>query len=139
MKILNIFSYIVLFFAFLSVLLVCFWLFYPYKDFYFLTPKFTVANKVVHQGGVVTYTSHYCKNFEHVIAVSRTFENKLIFVTPAIINNRPKGCHTIQVEVPVPEELPVGVYHLSNVFRYDPNPIRTITIVQNTEDFEVVE
>lgn len=139
MKIVNIFSYITLLLGFFFIGLIFYWYSYPYHEFYFETPYFPVLNKVVHRGDTVSYTSKYCKNFDHPIVVSRTFENDLIFVTPSIVNNRPQGCHVLQIEVPIPKELPIGKYKLVNVFRYEPNPIRTITVIQDTEEFEVIE
>lgn len=123
----------------ITVLTVMFWLVYPYKPIVFNDPVFPIRNRIVKAGGTLSYTSDYCKHISLTAIVSRTFVNGLIFITPPSITKRPNGCHTISVEVSIPHELPAGTYHLENIYSYQVNPIRTVTVSQNTEEFEVVE
>lgn len=123
----------------ITVLTVLFWLLYPYNPIVFNDSVFPILNKTVKAGGRLSYTSDYCKYTNLTAVVSRTFVNGLIFITPPSITKRPSGCHMISVEVPIPHELPPGKYHLENIYSYQVNPIRTVTVFQNTEEFEVVE
>ena len=139
MKTLNYISYIVLLIAFGVLILIGYWLLYPYKIVEFKDTVFPVMNKVVKRGQLVTYTSNYCKYMDKPAIVTRTFKNELIFLSPSTITNRPLGCNTIVVSVLVPSELPVGKYFMEQVYQFEVNPLRKITIIENTEEFEVVE
>lgn len=137
MKIFNYISYLVLLIAFGVTLLIIYWLIYPYRLLVFNDPSFPVQTKTVKQGGVLSYTSDYCKYTNNPASVSRVFQDQIIFSVPSQITNRPNGCNVITVGVPVPFELPPGQYILRNVYQYQPNPLRTITIMENTETFTV--
>jgi hypothetical protein len=138
-KILLLISSVSLFMAFIALCLFFFWLIYPYKPLVFKTEKFKVQNPIVRQGDNLLYTSDYCKYSPNTYLVSRTFENSLVFSTPAFISNRPLGCKKITVGVLVPPELPPGKYILINKYQTELNPIRTLTIEQRTEEFTVIE
>ena len=121
------------------ILLVIFWLVYPYKTVEFKDKVFPVINKIVKRGKLVNYTANYCKYGDFTAIVTRTFRNGLIYVMPSTITNRPQGCHTMTVSVLIPLEIPIGTFIMEQVYKIQVNPIRSVTIIQNTEPFEVVE
>ena len=125
--------------AFLLLMLLGVWQFYPYKTLVFKDKPFPVINKVVRRGGFLQYTSNYCKYIDMSATLSRIFVNGLVYSTPMTQTNRKLGCHKVTVGVGIPHELPVGFYRLDNTYEYQVNPIRTIIIKGSTEVFEVVE
>jgi hypothetical protein len=138
-KIMILMSALSIFSAFFLVTLTLFWEFYPYKVLVFNTPLFILNKKTIKAGQNLTYTSNYCKYIDLPATVGRVFSNDLIFSTPAQSSNRPMGCHSITVAVIVPHELPPGKYRLENVYEFKVNPIRTIVVKENTEEFNVIE
>ena len=119
--------------------LVLFWLFYPYKILVFNTPVFSVVTKTVKQGGTLKYISNYCKYVDMTARVNRVFVNDILYSTPEMTSSRETGCHIITIAVSIPRELPVGTYHLENLYEYQVNPIRKIIIEEHTENFTVTE
>jgi hypothetical protein len=119
--------------------LVIFWMLYPYKPIMFKDNTFPVFVKTVKQGSFAYYTTNYCKYMKIPALVTREFANDLIFVTPTTVSNREMGCHTINIAVLIPAELPPGVYVMRQRYEYEVNPIRKITIIKDTESFKVVE
>lgn len=136
-KIMIIISSLSIFSALVSMILVFFWMLYPYKTLEFQDEVFPVVKKVVNRGEMVYYTSNYCKFFNFPALVTRSFINEIIYVTPSTITNRPSGCHTIKIGVVVPKELPPSNYKLEMTYQIEVNPIRVITIKEDTEMFTV--
>jgi hypothetical protein len=136
---LNIFSYLALIFFAIVGFVYLFWSFYPYKTIEFTDKVFPISNKIVKRGEAIRYTANYCKCIDKEALVTREFRNELIFVAPSTINNRPSGCHSLVIQTIIPEELPTGKFTMRMTYQYQVNPIRTITIIQDTEEFEVVE
>ena len=132
-------SWLTIFSAIIGIAVVTYWLIYPYQLLTFNDAVFPVVNKTVKSGGTLRYVSDYCKYTDASATVTRSFVNEIIFVTPTTITNRPTGCAVITVEIALPKELPIGTYHLSNTYTYEINPLRTVVIKEDTEEFKVVE
>jgi hypothetical protein len=115
------------------------WLNFPYKPLKFNQDLLPIVNKTVKQGESLQYVADYCKYVDLTAQVSKRFVNGLIYTTPTTLTNQNTGCHTVTVFVPIPPELPPGNYYLSNIYQYKMNPLRTVTIIQNTEWFEVIK
>ena len=124
---------------FAVVVVVIYWLTYPYNPLVFNDFEFPIINKVIHQGDMIYYRSNYCKYMNLPALVTRTFANDILYVTPSTVTNRPMGCNVITIGVSVPHELPIGSYQIKMRYDFRVNPIRTITILENTEEFEVLE
>jgi len=116
-----------------------FWSIYPYKPIEFKDKVFKIETPIVEQGGILSYKSNYCKYMDIPATVNRLFINGLIFEKPSSVASRDVGCHTVDVGVLVPSELPSGEYFLRNIFTYKVNPIREVIIVKDTEIFKVIE
>lgn len=132
-------TWLTIFSAMGLLLLVGYWLYFPYKTVVFSEPKFPVINKTIKQGKILTYTSNYCKYTSLPAKTNRTFVNGLIYSTPEMFTNRERGCHSVNIGIIIPAELPPGVYHIENTYSYRVNPIRIITVSQKSENFTVVE
>ena len=137
-KVFNIVSWVTLA-LFQFVLFLCiFWAVWPYRTLELKDTKFPVLTPKVKQGGKLVYQSKYCKYINLTATVSRSFINGVIFNTPSMITDRTVGCHTVTPLMNVPPELLPGKYRVQVIYIYEVNPIRTITIKHETEDFEVI-
>lgn len=121
------------------ITLVTFWMAWPYKTIIFLDPQFPILSSTITNGGVVKFTSKYCKYVHLTEAVSRNYVNDIVFSMPQVTTNREYGCHTITVQVQVPPELPPGTYHLEINYIYKINPVREIIVHHRTDNFVVHE
>ena len=121
------------------MLILIFWMLYPYRIIEFKNEPFPIEAKTVEQGGLLNYTVSYCK-FEAIGAtVTKIFTDGILYTMPAIETNRPVGCDSNLVYVKVPPELPKGKYTLTSIYRFKPNPVRTVDYVVHTEDFYIIE
>lgn len=120
---------------------VAFWLLYPY-EVVTLTPEVhPIVNnqRVVVQGESFAYTFAYDKKMDVRGSVSRVFVDGLRFQAEGAPPVLPSGKGVAVIEVRVPRTLPPGRYHLEISKAYKVNPLRTITIVNRTEKFLVIE
>lgn len=136
-RLLHYFSYLTMGVTLIFIIVIFFWLNYPYKILEFKDKKFPVLTKTVKRGGVLQYVSRYCKYMDIPAKLTRSFVNGFVFSTPPIQTNRDCGCNEVIISVPVPSETPVGIQHIQNLYDYEPNPIRHIYIKQISEDFIV--
>lgn len=127
-----------IFAAWLLILLI-YWSAYPYKLIDFEKEPFKVSTKQVKAGGTLIYKVPFCKYTPIRPSITRVFSNDILYTQPVVtaIAN-PLGCHTNNIQAYVPKELPPGIYHLNTIYRYQVNPIRTIDISTETEQFEVI-
>lgn len=121
---------------FLAVVL--FWFVYPYNPLVF-KEKFTPTQKSFAQGSILWYRSNYCKFTALSTIVSRSFVDGIIYTTPTIIAKREQGCHNTVMGIAIPKELPIGTYHLENIYTYQMNPVRVVQIKQSSSNFEITE
>lgn len=133
---LNTLAWITLGTCYFIIGLIVYWSVYPYNPLTFKKP-FEIKNMVVKQGGYLEYISDYCKNLELPSVISRSFINGIVYTTPSAITDRKSGCNQLTIGVHVPDELPPGKYHLEVVYRYEVNPIRTITVKNVSDEFYV--
>ena len=138
-KILFTASWVTIAFTMGLMLLFGYWAFYPYKTVVFNDKNFKIENKTIKQGGIIKYKSDYCKYMDKASITTRSFVNDVIYVMPASITNRNIGCNKITVLVKVPDELPMGKYHINMSYKIKVNPIRDIIVEHNTEPFEITE
>lgn len=138
MKILNILSWITLSFIYVVAGVMVFWSVYPYKTLEFKS-KLLVPQTTVRQGGYLEYISDYCKYVDLPATISRSFVNGIVFTTPLTFTDRAKGCNKIKVGIVIPPELAVGKYHLEIIYQYKVNPVRAITIKNESEEFYIIQ
>ena len=115
-----------------------FWMVYPYKTIEFKDEKFYVSTKEVKQGDAIKFVARYCKYTHLPALVARSFMNDIFYAIPYVTTNRPTGCDDSVIAVKVPQELPAGTYYLKTRYIYQVNPIRTIVVEMNTDDFTVI-
>lgn len=139
MKILQVFAISVILSMLALVLLVGYWLLYPYNPIEFKNLPHVVENKQVNSGDHLIYIVEYCKNSTVVPVASKYFTDGLIYAIPdTLATVKEVGCGQSRVQVYVPRALPKGKYFIEASYRYQVNPIRYIDVVTRTEQFEVI-
>lgn len=139
LKIINYISYGTLISALVLLLVVFYWLLYPYEPIEFNNMPHAVENKQVKPGDHLIYTVEYCKNSTVVPIASKYFIDGLIYAIPdTLATVKEVGCGQSRVQVYVPRALPKGKYFIEASYRYQVNPIRYIDVVTRTEQFEVI-
>ena len=122
------------------ILLLIFWSVYPYRPIQFKNLPYKVKNKVIKAGGVLEYTSDYCKYTNEIPSTIRSFVNDIIYNLPVgQATKKPIGCAKSTFILLVPKELPPSIYILKTTYTYKVNPIRNIVVTNDTEKFEVVK
>jgi hypothetical protein len=131
----------------ISLAVVAFWLFYPYKTVEVSQPyeiTLPAADEtglhIVEQGGILSYRFTFEKFTDVPPTVRRYFIDGLVFdagtVEPVPVE---MGSGLRVSEVPIPKTLPPGDYFIEAEVVYQVNPIRSITHIFLTEPFTVVE
>ena len=131
--------------AFILLFTILFWLLYPYKiieytpnDNYNIIYGVNEKNEV-EQGGEIAYEFDYVKTTDIVPKISRRFVDGIVFNVAEGAVDLPKGSGHAIVEIDIPETLPPGTYKLEIHRSFQVNPIRTIEVVDKTEEFTVIE
>jgi hypothetical protein len=139
-KIINTLSLVTIFLAWVLVILVTYWIVYPYKPVVFTTESFPVDEKVVKAGGYLTYNASYCKFNNLVPQTTKAFSDGVLYILPTeVALSKEMGCGNIKVQTYVPTSLPASKYRLKISYRYQVNPIKAITITAQTEEFTVIK
>lgn len=128
--------------ASLSIFVAIFWLVYPYNPIVITHDPFPVLNKnkVVHSGEVLVYRSSSCRNFIGEIRVHRTLVNhSLIDFPDSSFHQQKKECRIFDNRtLLIPSYAPSGKYKLKISNFVQVNPIRTISVTAETEEFTVI-
>lgn len=94
--------------------------------------------ETVRQGGVVVYEYDFTKYTDVIPTVHRQFVDGIIFESADSTTHLAKGEGHIQVDVPIPLTLPPGHYRIRVYSDYRMNAFRTISSMDQTEDFTVL-
>lgn len=120
------------------LLLILYWLLYPYKTIEFKQPLAQVETKEVARGDYLVYILDYCKYTDVEAEINRSFVDGLIYLTPDGIADQPKGCGTARIQIYIPKSMPVGEYKIKQTRHYQLNPIRNESVIYYTEKFKVL-
>ena len=121
--------------SFITILLVGYWLIYPYKPLVLTNVK--LDRTEVNRGEHILVSADYCKNTNKQADLFISFIDGLVYNPQPQVINLEKGCHHATLSIYVPKALPIGEFKLKGVFRYKINPIRTIEFINITENFTV--
>jgi hypothetical protein len=139
-KVLNFIAFSSIIVAFILLILFGFWEFYPYKVITFSDEYFPVVNKVVPQGGQLQFISNNCKYMDLPAKTSRSLIDDIIYFLPTEVTIMPKtGCNSIVITIDIASTIPPGEYRLQNIYEYQVNPIRQISIIKKTDIFVIVK
>jgi hypothetical protein len=116
-----------------------FWLWYPYNPVTYYDLPYHVEPKIVKSGEELTYSFRYCKNTNLSPDIQRDYVDGIIFRSSNSTSLARAGCGTFYLTETIPTTLPAGNYFLQITIQYHMNPLRTITYVNRTEQFKVIE
>jgi hypothetical protein len=133
-------SYASIFVAILFIIIIFYWLLYPYRVIEFEQVPYPIVNenKTVRQGELLIYEVEYCKFMNIGATTTKSFNNGIIYSLPPMQSNRETGCHDNKIFLEVPKTLPPAEYSLEVLYRFQVNPIRVIEYKQSTEPFTVI-
>lgn len=124
--------------------LLSYWEFYPVIPIKTYPTPYAIVypeNKIVKQGGYIAYEFTYDKYMDLMPTIQRQFVDGLVFNVSGTTDPTVGGIGRnirARVQVPIPETLPPGKYHLAINATYELNPIRVFHNDNNTEVFEVI-
>jgi hypothetical protein len=123
--------------------LLLFWNFWPYDPITTSPKPYPVIfpeDKVVRQGGFITYEFAYVKTSSVIPTIQRQFVDGLVFnvAAPQSPTVTAPGKGIARAQIPIPETLPPGKYYIRIIADYEMNPIRHLQYTNLTETFEVV-
>jgi hypothetical protein len=137
---LAVFAYGTFALAACAIALYAYWSFTPYNVVEYDTKPFHIVepSKTVEQGGALSYEYNYVKHMLVPVTVTKHFVDGIVFQADSPVTVRPIGNGHVHAQIAIPETLPPGTYKLRITAVYRVNPIRDITIVNETEYFSVV-
>lgn len=124
--------------AFIILVLGTYWLLYPYKIIEVKKIPATVITKTVKVGDMLSYEVDYCKYKQIPAEVTIEWVDDIMWTEPSFITNNPSGCFQSHPNHKVPV-LPAGAYHMHVIYKYQPNPIRTMYYEYDTESFQIIK
>lgn len=94
-----------------------------------------------HPNGVVILKYDYCKNTkaEGEIRASFVGQNSAELFLPRVIDRTDPACGQLEAPYIIPEQVVPGRYHLHFRASYKINPIKTVIIEWDSEEFNVAE
>ena len=111
------------------------WLLYPYQTYKVHSVK--LLDKTVQQGGTLSVLLDYTRYTDKNSTVSRQFMDGILFTVPSFEGLGTPGHYVRFVPIAVPDTLPPGTYIIRTTSVFRMNPLRTITVSWETEQFTV--
>lgn len=133
-------AFIGLGFCFLLSCLLIFWGVYPYNVLDVKNPPVPAHPQQVKAGNVVFLETDFCKHTSSQGRVNMFLILSTKEVTlPSFTDTSKKRCEVVQFPFIVPKDLEKGRAHVRFVIEYHVNPIRIITEVFSSREFEIVQ
>jgi hypothetical protein len=138
-RIFDAIALLIIFVAFCVLCLIGYWLIYPYNPIVIKTQPIQVYPTTVKGGDYIGLRIDYCKYMALPATVMQRFQDDLIYVKPNYQTNNPTGCHSTITTTQIPQELPPATYTITQTYTYQVNPLRMITVTNQTIPFKVVQ
>jgi hypothetical protein len=120
-------------------MLFTFWIFYPYKPIAIHKISILNLDKKVLAGDYIVYQMDYTKYVDLDGAMTRKLVNEFIIDLTDTITTNPVGTGVNRMIIPIPKYADPGKYKLRFTITYKVNPIRSVTIDAESEEFIVTE
>jgi len=137
-KFLPFYLYGILIVAFLLLVLIMFWAFFPYQTIKFNAP-YQTEKLVYTQGDETFYVVDACKYTDVVPSIQKEFVDGLVFTAESPQAFLTKGCRKQEVLLLIPHTLPSGKYRLKISTQYKMSPFQTISHIEYSNWFTVLE
>ena len=120
---------------------VTYWYLWPYKviEVADIPVSYTNPHGQVEAGGVVNLKIRGEKFWHGGAQISRQLVNDCVVNIYSGFSDLPPGEFNHLVPVEIPAWVPPGKYRLRTTYRYEVNPIRSITYAYDSQVFEVVK
>lgn len=127
-RIINLAGFSTIFVAFSLLLLVLYWVSWPFKTIEF--NKVTAMQEHYHSGDVFDIKIEYCKYTSKPAIVTRQFIGDYVYSLPELNSaNANTGCGSvIAKDINIPEQLDPGKYMYKQTVTYKVNPLRSISV-----------
>lgn len=134
-KKLHIMIWMVLILAFGLLAQIAWWLFYPYN----VAEIKSIEIEPVIYGTVLQYKVDYCKYLNIPAVVTRQLIDNAIIFLPSVETNNPVGCHKSDRFIELPNYIRSDTFILRISSTYKINPIREITITNDSNEFKLIK
>lgn len=129
---------VTIFFTMLLIGYCLFCLLYPFKTIKFIqfeitTPIVKAGETFINQGHHIKYTDKSCSITWQLL--SKDFS----YYYPTFYSNVKKGEMRMTVKKLVPDYIPAGEYIIRNILVYKINPLREITVTQDSNTFTITK
>ena len=136
---LHLIVYIALIFTFGFILLISYWLLWPYTPMVIKEPiEIMNTNKTVEAGKVLVYKMDMDKRTALPCMITKQIVNGFIITSSPIIGNLRPGKYSKTFPLTVPNFADSGMNKLKWSGTYHVNPLRRITVVAWSEPFFIV-
>ncbi len=126
--------------VFATYAFITYWVMWPYKPITFHAPiKIVNDGKTVKPGGILIYEMDYTRNMDSPVTITRMLVNSYQFAMTPTSGSRQMGKRVSRNQIVIPNFAAPGKYRMQWIGAYDVNPLRTITVMQWSEWFEVVK
>lgn len=116
-----------------------YWVFTGNKALEATNHPFPVAPKIVKPEQTIILDASFCKYTDAEGRVLRRLvSDKTEISAPVVYDSSKKGCQEhVQIPVVVPPQTPPGKYHINYRVVYKTNPLHTVTVELNSQEFTV--
>jgi hypothetical protein len=115
------------------------WVYYPYEPIVVKSLKIMNPDKKVVAGKHLTYCIEYEKKMNVHGVLVRKLLNDFIIDLRASDGTAPIGKDKVKVEISIPPYAAPGKYTLWWASTYKVNPLRSVTVTAESDEFEIVE
>lgn len=99
----------------------------------------TNANKQVHRGENVLIHWHGCRYTDGPAYISTELEGAILIAMAPRVSTIKHGCFGVDFPIAyIGREIPPGKYTARVIIKFVVNPLRTVTYIYNTDEFEVI-
>ena len=136
----NIFTTLTLILAFGFILTVIFWCIYPYNPLEIKQPlEILNEDKTVQVGEQLFYQVEFTKNTDKLPIINNHLVDEVVYALAPITPVNTSGEHNQVVSHITIPTIPAGNYYLRTSTCYEMNPIRTVCVVYESENFNILE
>lgn len=112
---------------------------YPYNLVDYNYDKYKILTPVVKRGTQVIFESEFYKHTDLSATVSRQLIDGNVYYYAEMPATNPQGYNKIKVTLDIPSYAEPGKYYIRSIIKYRVNFLRTITYINDTEYFEIIE
>jgi hypothetical protein len=127
-----------IFFFLISWGIFLFWWSFPYHPIVIIQPP-RVINKVVKAGTALGYTIKFKKHINAICRVTRTLKNGISYTLTSEYPVNVAGDYNDTRYIIIPPDIPAGKFRFETESNCKVNPIREISTIYSSDEFEVIK